>query len=95
MSEMVNPNKNDDLNKVIEEIKKIIQYQIDKKEKFILFDEEFWKNYLHFNEKTNLTNLLLINKAILLYKKIDKSLNYDKLAIKFKIHNLNHSNKYN
>ena len=87
ISEMVNPNQNDDLNKVIEEIKKIIQYQIDKKEKFILFDEEFWKNYLHFNEKTNLTNLLLINKAILLYKGIDKSLNYDKLGIKFKIHN--------
>ena len=87
MSEMVNPNKNDDLTQVIEEIKKIIQYQIDKKEKFILFDEEFWKNYIHFNEKTNLTNLLLINKAILLYKKVDKSLNYDKLAIKFKIHN--------
>ena len=87
ISEVVNPNQNDDLIQVIEEIKKIIQYQIDKKEKFILFDEEFWRNYIHFNEKTNLKNLLLINKAILLYKEVDKSLNYDKLAIKFKIHN--------
>ena len=84
--EIIEPNKNDDLKLIIYEIEKIIKYELNKGEKFILFDEEFWKNYIRFNDKINLNNLILINKAIQLYIKIDKNLNYDKLEIKFKIH---------
>ena len=87
MSEMVNPNKNDDLIKIIEEIKKIIQYQVEKNTNFILFDEDFWKNYIHFNDKVNIKNLLLIKKAVIIYIEANNTINYEQLALKFAIHN--------
>ena len=86
MSELANPKQDDDLNKIIDEIKQILDYQLKKKIIFIIFDEEFWKNYIHFNDKKNLKNLVLIKKAVLLCSKADKDLNYEKLALKFIIH---------
>ena len=83
--EYIEPNENDDLKLIIYEMEKLIKYELNKGENFILFEKEFWINYIHFNDK-NLNNLILINKAIQLYIKIDKNLNYDKLEIKFKIH---------
>ena len=62
MSEMANPNPKDDLNKIIDEIEKILKYQEKVKKVFILFKEDFWENYIHYNDNNNIKN----NKAIFL-----------------------------
>ena len=87
MSEMANPNQKDDLNKIIDEIEKILKYQDKAKKIFILFDEDFWKHYIHYNDNSNIKNLVLINKAITLCQKFDRNLDPDKLELKKKIHN--------
>ena len=86
MSEMENPNQKDNLNNIINEIEKILKYQEKTKKIFILFDEDFWNNYIHYNDKKNIKNLVLINKAIYLCKKCDTKLNPEKLELKQKIH---------
>ena len=86
MSEMANPKEIDNLNAIINEIQKIINYQSNKNKIFITFNEQFWENYIHYNDKKNVKNLVLINKAILLCKDIDKSLNLEKYNLKNKIH---------
>jgi len=86
MSELANPKETDDLNKIINEIGKLLNYQLNNKKIFFLFDEEFWKNYIQYNDKKNLKNLVLINKVLLLYQKVDKYFNSDKLGLKMKIH---------
>ena len=87
MSELANPKQTDDLNKIIKEIENILDYQMKSKKIFISFDEQFWKNYIQYNDKTNLKNLVLINKALLLCKKADTYFNPEKLGLKMKIHN--------
>ena len=86
MSEMANPKEKDNLNIIINEIQKIINYQLNKKKIFIIFNEQFWLNYIHYNDKKNVKNLVLINKAILLCNGIDKSLNLEEYNLKEKIH---------
>ena len=86
MSEMANPKPTDDLNKIISEIEQILNYQVNSKKVFINFGENFWENYIHYNDQKNLKNLVLIRKAILLCKKTDKKLNLEKLQLKEKIH---------
>ena len=86
MSEMANPKEIDNLNAIINEIQKIINYQFNKNKIFITFNEQFWENYIHYNDKKNVKNLVLINKAILLCKRIYKSLNLEKYNLKNKIH---------
>ena len=87
MIEMANPEQKDDLNKIIDEIEKILNYQKQIQKVFVLFDENFWTNYIHFNDNNNLNNLILIKKAILLCKEGDKKLDYEKLNLELKIHN--------
>ena len=89
MSEIANPKQTDDLNKIINEIEKILNYQLKTKKIFILFEEAFWHNYIHYNDNNNLKNLVLIKKAILLCKKVDteKKLNLEKLKLNSIIHN--------
>ena len=86
LSEMANPKLTDNLNAIIDEIQKIINYQLDKKNIFIIFNEEFWENYIHYNDKKNVKNLVLIRKAMSLCKKIDNNLNAEKFELKKKIH---------
>ena len=86
MSEMANPKKDDDLNKVIDEIKKVIQFQLEKGKQFISFGNDFWKTYIQFNDKKNIHNLILINHAIIIYKKTDKNLQTQQLNLVKKIH---------
>ena len=86
ISDISNPKPTDDLSKIVNEIKTIINYQIINKKIFILFDEEFWNIYIEYNEK-KIKNLVLIDKAMILSQKIDNSLNLDKLELKKKIHN--------
>ena len=87
MIEISNPKKDDDLNKIIGEIQKVMNYQLNTKKVFLLFEEEFWKNYIHYNDQQNLQNLILIKKAILLYRKADNNLSLEKLDLRSKIHN--------
>ena len=82
MSELANPKKTDNLNNIIKEIEKLLT----NKTIFISFDEQFWQNYIQFNDKTNLENLVHINKALLLYQKLDKTFNPDNLELNMKIH---------
>ena len=85
MSEIANPKSTDDLDYVIYKIQPILDYQLNKKITFITFKETFWRNYIECNDK-NLKNLVLIKKAILLCKYIDKSLNIENLELERKIH---------
>ena len=86
MSEMVNPKKDDDLNKVIDEIKKVTQFQLNKGKQFISFGIDFWKTFIQFNDKKNIHNLILINHAIIIYKETDKNLKTNQLDLIKKIH---------
>ena len=86
MSEMTNPSEKDNLNAIIEELKKILDYQLKKNKKFIFFNEEFWKNYIHYNDMKNDKNLVLIGEAIILYKKVDKTSNLKNFELEKKIH---------
>ena len=86
MSDMANPKSKDNLNIIINQIEKLLNFQLDKKKIFIIFNEEFWENYIHYNDKKSVKNLILINKAILLCKKIDNNLNAEKFKLKRKIH---------
>ena len=86
MSDMANPKSKDNLNIIINQIEKLLNFQLDKKKIFIIFNEEFWENYIHYNDKKSVKNLVLINKAILLCKKIDNNLNAEKFKLKRKIH---------
>ena len=65
MTELENPKKNDDIEKISAEIEKIIIYEAEKDKTFISFSEEFWKNYVHFVD--DIQKLFLINKLIILY----------------------------
>jgi len=77
MNEFVSPNQKDDLSKILNEINNLINYEIQNKFQFIIFDDELWKNYIIFNFKKDLKNLLLIKKCILICQKIDKNLDPD------------------
>ena len=87
ISEISNPKNTDDLNKVIDIIEKLIKYQLEKGKHFISFGLKFWDAYIKLNDKKNLKNLILINKTVIQYKKIDKNLNDKKLNLIEKIHN--------
>ena len=84
MTELENPKKNDDIEKISAEIEKIIIYEAEKDKTFISFSEEFWKNYVHFVD--DIQKLFLINKLIILCSKIEKSLAKNNLKINEKIH---------
>ena len=87
LSEIVNDKKTDNLNEIINEIKKILNYQLNSKNIFISFDKEFWDYYIQYNNKeNNLKNLVLINKTLLFCKEVDKNFNPDISEIKMKIH---------
>ena len=85
--EIAHPKEIDNLYKTINKIERILNYQLKNKKEFISFDQQFWNYYIQYNGNKNLKNLLRINKAMLLYKKINKSFNPDNLEIKLKIHN--------
>ena len=65
--------------KILIEIDKLINYEL-KKEKFVLFEKAFFNIYTHYYYRKDLKKLLLIKKAILLCKKVDKELEPDYLG---------------
>jgi len=86
ISEIAYPKSTDDLDAVIYKIQIILNYQLNKKITFITFNEIFWRNYIEFNDKKNLKNLILIRKCISLCLNIDKSFNIENLELQKKIH---------
>ena len=85
MSEMANPKITDNLNVVMDEIQKILNYEMNNNITFITFNENFWKKYIDYNYKKNINNLILIKKTIILYKKTDLSINVYNLELEEKI----------
>ena len=84
MEQLENPQKTDNIENIIGEIKKIITYELNNGIVFISFSENFWKLYVQFNEDAK--KLFMINKAIILCSEIDKSLKKSNLEITYKIH---------
>ena len=80
ISELVFPNEADDLNDIIPEIEKIIKSQNTLHEKYILFDEDFWKKYISFNDQSQ-DNKNLIQNVYLLYLNEDRDANNKELAV--------------
>ena len=76
INNLTGPKAEDDIKNILEQIIKIVDYEKTKK-KFVIFDEELFKNYLHFNFKKDLNKLILIKKAILYCQKVDKELDPD------------------
>ena len=74
--DLTGPKAEDDFNEILCEIEKLVKYELIKG-KFILFEEEFFKNYTHYYFKKDLKKLILIKKIILLCKKIDTELDPD------------------
>ena len=54
INDLTGPKAEDNIETIIKEIEKIVNFEIPKKEKFIIFDEEFFKNYIHFYYKKDL-----------------------------------------
>ena len=76
MNDLTGPKQEDDVEKILIEIEKLVKYEL-KKRKFILFEEEFFNNYTHYYFKKDLKKLLLIKKVILFCKKVDEELDPD------------------
>ena len=68
------PTEKDDFKKVLDNLETIIEYE-QSQNQFILFDDDFWNNFIHPNIMKNPYNLVLIHRCILKCKEIDKSLN--------------------
>ena len=80
----VNPKKTDDIVEIINEIKKIINYEGQSEIMFISFDNEFWLKYIEFND--DIKKLSWINQAIILCANVDKGLKIDNKILIEKIH---------
>ena len=76
INELTGPKPEDNVEKICEEIEKIIKYE-SSKIKFVKFDGELFNNYIHYYFKKDLKNLLLLKKAILCCKKLDNELDPD------------------
>ena len=76
-----NPKKEDNLEKIIEEIKKIIKYEYDNNKIFISFDTEFLNNY-------NDLKKLYLAKEIILYTNPNKDSVKDNSILDEKIHKI-------
>ena len=70
ISELIIPKETDVLTDIFSEIEKILKSQNSKHDQYILFNEDFWKKYMDFNEQ-NQDNKNLIQRTILLYLNID------------------------
>ena len=78
--------ESDNLEKIYEEISKIIKYEIENnKEILFSFDRTFWESYVLLNN--DLKNLEIINKSIKLCSELEKDLSSEKLGLIEKIHN--------
>lgn len=73
------PQKTDNLEIIIEEIKKIINYEGKNDKIFISFDEDFWRYFVHFND--DIRKLYIINSTIILCSQVDASFHSNNLKM--------------
>ena len=73
---LIDQRKEDDLLKIVIEIEKLVNYELNKG-KFVLFEKEIFNKYTGYYFKKDLKKLLLIKKAFLLCRKVDKELEFD------------------
>ena len=87
--ELVSQQNNDNLENILNEIKKIYTNSSNEN-KFILLNDLFFQGYININNQKNLKdlkNLMIINDMITFYKKIDDSFEFkNNLALLKKIH---------
>ena len=76
MNDLTGPNKADNVENILKEIEKLVNYELEKG-KFVVFDEEFFNNYTHYYFKKDLKKLLLVKKMIKFCQKVDKKLDPD------------------
>ena len=86
ISRIGKPSELDDLNKIYDEICKIIKFEIQEKLNFISFNEELWRAYIDLNN--DLKNLDLINKSIRICATLENELSTEILGLDEKIHNI-------
>ena len=86
MSSLEKCQKNDNIEKVIEEIEKIIKYEKDNSIFFISFDVDFWNYYIHLID--DIKKLFSFKKSVILCSSIDKELSTEKLNLSNKIHKI-------
>ena len=84
MSSLTMTKKTDNLEKIFEEIEKIIKYESNNNKIFISFDEKFWENYIDFNN--DLKKLYIIKNVVLLCSNIEKNLKDYIMKLNDKIH---------
>ena len=85
LSKFKKQKKNDNLENIIDEIKKIIIYEEDNEKFFITFNQEFWEKYYIFDDDSK--NLFMINIATIISSAINNNLIQDEPSKEDKIHN--------
>jgi hypothetical protein len=88
ITDLIIPKETDNVSEIISEIEKILKSQNSLYEKYILFDGEFWQNYMDFNEN-NQDVKKIIQRTIILYANIDKDFKNEELAFNRKLDNFN------
>ena len=81
ISEIKVSNISENFKRIIFELEKIIKYELEKKELFILIDEEFFNNYNNINDKKDLEKLEFIKNSIFLLKKLENNIEFNKKII--------------
>ena len=76
MSNYLNQNSISDINDILNKLEQLINYELEKNQFTIIFDENFWKKYI-YNAKSDFKKLDLIKKGIILCQKIDNNLIFD------------------
>ena len=76
MSNYLNQNSISDINDILNKLEQLINYELEKNQFTIIFDENFWKKYI-YNAKSDFKKLDLIKEGIILCQKIDNNLIFD------------------
>ena len=84
ISEVGLAQENDNLDKIYDNIFKIIRYEKENKAFLISFDRAFWESYIILNN--DLKNLEIINKAIKICSELENNLSSEKLGLIEKMH---------
>ena len=72
MIELAPPQKDDNLEQIIEQIIPLINYQKKNNFSFLSFGQEYWERYINYNQTAE--KLMLVNNIITLCQNIDKNL---------------------
>ena len=71
ITEFYFPKETDDLNEIVLEIGKIINFQLTKNKLFIIFDEIFWRKYYELNINKDKKTINVLKSGLFIYQTID------------------------